>query len=137
MCIAYYSLRFNNRKVRILYGISVYCRKKIAPTRYYTSKTTFPKIAIFINLWVVLKLDSPNLSLRPMHWEMCGNWSIFRHFLLFPLLISPPPAQKSEENFQIYESIKNSQTKIMRATIIIFVRKILISLYIIRRTVRK
>lgn len=40
---------------------------------------------------------SPNLSFRPMHWEMCGNWSIFRHFLLLPLLLSPPPEKRKKK----------------------------------------
>lgn len=39
-----------------------------------------------------------------MHCDMCGNCKIFRHFLLFPLLLSDPPViyekqRKKEEIF--------------------------------------
>lgn len=34
----------------------------------------------------------PSLSFRWMHCDMCGNCNILRHFLLFPLLLSEPPA---------------------------------------------
>lgn len=40
---------------------------------------------------------SPNLSFRLIHWDMCGNCNIFLHFLLFPLLLSPPPVIKKQK----------------------------------------
>lgn len=41
----------------------------------------------------------PILSLRCRHWEMCGNWRILRHFLLFPLLLSEPPIMNGNTNW--------------------------------------
>lgn len=59
---------------------------------------------------------SPNLSFRPMHWEMCGNWSIFRHFLLLPLLLSPPPETRKKKK----KNNNNNRIKIKNFDIYIY-----------------
>lgn len=46
---------------------------------------------------LALPESSPNLSFRLMHCDMCGNCNILRHFLLFPLLLSEPPAMQRTE----------------------------------------
>lgn len=68
---------------------------KIVLKYYLAFSNIFPaSISVSSSFCIFDFKNSPSLSFRPMHWEICGNWSIFRHFLLLPLLLSPPPTQK-------------------------------------------
>lgn len=39
----------------------------------YCNQVIFCKIPKYLELFGSIIIDSPSLSFRPMHWEMCGN----------------------------------------------------------------
>lgn len=64
-------------------------------------KTLFFITKFFFFSTVIYKTSQnglPNLSLRCIHCDMCGNCSILRHFLLLPLLLSEPPEIERRES---------------------------------------
>lgn len=95
--------RERKKKKRRLYGRQAVTSKARIARRHNTNllpsfQATNPskKLLVYSVLYKKERItyDLPSLSLSPIHWDICGNCSIFRHFLLFPLLLSPPPVKK-------------------------------------------